>query len=212
MKKSRHVPLILVAAALILVIAAAAGADPWPNYSAAGTGYPVFVTSSYDGGTDLWTFNVYLDPAYDLMAFVVYPTGLTSYPSPAQDWDGYVYSNTAGWTDTNGAWEWNRVNSAPSNTSAAFGWLAAPGPTERITGAGFLIPTATFVAQDLPAGVYDLFVVHIYSDATGLTYWAQAGDEPPPNVPEPGAMAASLALLTPGGISALLWRLRRKRG
>lgn len=30
-------------------------------------------------------------------------------------------------------------------------------------------------------------------------------------VPEPGAMAASLALLTPGGVSVLLWRLRRRR-
>lgn len=29
--------------------------------------------------------------------------------------------------------------------------------------------------------------------------------------PEPGAMAASLALLTPGGVSVLLWRLRRRR-
>jgi hypothetical protein len=30
-------------------------------------------------------------------------------------------------------------------------------------------------------------------------------------VPEPGTMAASLALLTPGGISAALWKIRRRR-
>jgi len=208
MRTSNYI--LIAAVALILVIAASASSNPWNNYSAAETGYPVFVTSSYDSGTDLWTFNVYLDTAYSLIALVPYPTGLTSYPAPAEGWTGYDYSHPATIDQLNGGWEWNRGAPGPSNTTAAFGWKGN-GNSNSIPGAGLLIPTATFVAQDLPPGVYDLFVLHIYSDATGLTYWVQAGDEPPPYVPEPGAMAASLALLTPGGLSLVWWRLRRRR-
>jgi len=200
--------LVLVAVALMLVAAAAAWGDPWPNYASAGTGYPVFVQSSYDAGTDLWTYNVYVDPDYELMAFIVYPTGLTpTMPlTPAEGWTGYDAGNTAGWTNLNGAWEWD-----PGDTSAAFGWTAAPGPSERLPGQGWT-PTATFYAQDLPSGTYDLFSVRVYDSLTGLAHYAQTGTVPPPSfVPEPGTLAASLALLAPGGISLMRWRFRRRR-
>lgn len=199
--------LVLVVVALIFVAAASAWGDPWPNYSSAHTGYPVFVTSSYDSGTDLWTYNVYVDPNYDLMAFVVYPTNLTPTTplTPVEGWTGYNYSNTAGWTTLNGGWEYTH----PSDTSAAFGWMAAPGPSERLQGQGYT-PTATFVGQDLPSGTYDLFSVRVYDRATGVAYWAQSGPVPG-IVPEPGTLAASLALLAPGGISLARWRLRVRR-
>lgn len=197
--------LVLVAVALTFIVAAAAWADPWPNFDSAQTGYPVFVTQSYDSGTDLWTFNVFLDPAYEMWSFIPYPTGLTPTDplDPAQNWNGYAYSNTAGWTDLNGGWEWNKVNGEPTDTSAAFGWKTQP--SDGIAGAGSVVPTATFVAQDLPSGTYNLFSVHL-TGPDGNTFFARA-----PIVPEPGTLAASLALLAPGGISLMRWRFRRRR-
>ena len=202
--------LILVAMALMLVVAGAASGNPWPDYNSTNAGYPVFVTSDYDANTDLWTYNVYVDPHYELMAFIVYPTGLTpTMPlTPAEGWTGYNSSNTAGWTNLNGGWEWDQRR---THTSAAFGWTSDGGPTQRIPGKG-LTPTATFVAQDLPPGTYDLFSVRIYNTATGVAYYAQAGTTMPAGfVPEPGTLVASLALLAPGGISLMRWRLRRRR-
>ena len=199
--------LVRIAAALILIAAASAWAYPWPNYSSAGTGYPVFVTSSYDAGTDLWAYNVYLDPAYEMMAFVIYPTGLTpgTPVTPADGWTGYDYSNTAGWTNLSGGWGWDR-GAGPKGTSAAFGWKTRS--NQAVSGSGS-VPTATFIAQNLPSGTYDLFTIHLRAP-NGLTYWAQAPDPPPPVMPEPGTLAASLALLAPAGISLTRWRLRRR--
>lgn len=201
---------IMVMAALLLVAAAAGCANPGPSYSSARTGYPVFVTSNYDSGADLWTYNVYVDPDYELMAFVVYSTNLTPTTplSPVKELTGCSYSNTVGWTESSGGWGWHR-GASPTGTSAAFGWRNNR-PSGRIPGCGS-VPAATFTAQNLPRGAYDLFTVHLAA-SNGLTFWARAqAGPPPPVVPEPGTLAASVALLAPGGISLMLWRFRHRR-
>ena len=205
--------LVRVTAALILIGVASAWSYPWPNYSAAGAGYPVFVSSSYDAGADLWTYNVYLDPGYDLIAFAVYPTDLTPGTPvlPADGWTGYDCSNTAGWTNLDRGWQWDR-GAGPRGASAAFGWKTTS--NKAIPGSGS-VPTATFTAQNLPPGTYELFSVHIRAP-NGLGYWARAApwqdprDPPSPVVPEPGTLAASLALLAPGGVLLLRSRFRRR--
>ncbi len=192
---------------LIVVVAGAASANPWPDWNATtgGLGFSVSPVQTSTG----WDYTVTVDPAdanpeWGIKAFVVYYDGIDPANQQAQGWHGYDGGNTAGWTDTNGGWELNKYP-GPSDTTAALGWQGT-GPSSYVMSGS----SAVFHAVNLPAGFADFsqhFVVHAANPETGVTYWSNSeGPRPPKETPEP----ATLALLTVG-LGAVTGVIRRRK-
>ncbi len=202
----------LVLAALAATGMRPAAANPWPDINAASV-WPYFtVTVSQDAGDpNIFIYNVSVDASqtgWSIKAFVPYVSGFTGTPFP-QGSDAYAFNggsflvNTAGWTGTNGGWEYGKLDpNANPMDNAAFGWQTGSPSTYLNAGS-----SATFYANlGSAASGWDqsVFVVHVVQP-DGNTFWGKLGSGV---VPEPG----SLVLASSGLVALVGWAgLKRRR-
>lgn len=211
--------LLSVLLALLVISAAlpAMAADPNANAMATAT-----VSGPLSGGPDTYTWTLTVNPSsvwaanpnWQLVAIGFQPDGT----GPAIS---LPTGQPTGWGD------------AYVPGDGLIFWLA-DGVTVNQSGTAFTVAASTFgptgggLTASTVAGEQWTVTATTTGNINAMNYWLvyadptqSTGGSSHPDyktirssleyVPEPGTMAASLALLSPGGISLALWRLRRRR-
>ncbi len=206
------VVLFVLGLMIIIISAAVASADPWPNWNSVNGTFSCTVAKTQTSAG--WDYTVNVDPdhtyaGWAVEAFAVYASGVTHQKS--NSWKGYNGGNTVGW-GAGAGWERNEYPGA-RGTTAAFGWSTTSRPV-------YSGSTAVFRATSLPVG-FDQWNQHfavlaeaprsygqIHTNCVQTTFWAPTQLEerkPPSETPEP----ASLSLLTLGA-GAVFGALKRR--
>lgn len=184
--RSKALLLVLVVGLLSMGVAAYAASDtPWVSY-----------TETYNSVGDYWLYSfTIVNPSPNvsyagdtLIDFSLDLTPTVANPNPINDL--VPATSGAGWT-----------NDLLSTTQVH--WLS-PGVGTDV-GTGSWLGGFSFQASTPYTGAFDFTLT---GGTSGTEYTGTAAKDAV--VPEPGTMLASLALLSPAGIS-MAWRMRRRR-